>query len=254
MHIVNLEDGLGCIECFSNDEEQKVKHVCWSKGWVGSSVERYIGIAGDVDIPQLYRALWLDPKRNRPARLSLLLLPKGVSYTCLNYHVDKCLHLLYQRYSEAIQVLYSQNIFSFRSIQTIFQFTNSILTSRLDQVRAIEVDWDPRLFRSRSPPADRETWNSVWRLLADLPALRKLTVRLHAGGVLEHPSCDLNEALPICEPICWVTQVDEFIVEAPPLGGHPNAPFKRFDELLDSAPFRLVELHALRPPRNFRSR
>jgi hypothetical protein len=94
-----------------------------------------------------------------------------------------------------------------------------------------------------------KTWIYVWRLLADLPGLRKLTVRLKASGVLMYPSCDLDAAMPIFEPMCFATQVEDFVVEVPPLGGHPNAPFKRFDELLDNAPFRVVELHELRPPR-----
>jgi hypothetical protein len=98
---------------------------------------------------------------------------------------------------------------------------------------------------------DYETWNRVWSLLADLPALRKLTVRLKAGGVFENAACDLNSAMPIFEPMCWATQVENFSVETPPLGGHPNAPFEQFDDLLDNAPFRLVELHALRPPKRF---
>lgn len=91
-----------------------------------------------------------------------------------------------QIYTEAIDILYSQNSFSMLHLESIICLSSTVLPQRMNAIRSLEFGW---LFYSphppytrpseiKFPPHDEGTWERVWDTLADMQGLRKLRVDL----------------------------------------------------------------------------
>jgi hypothetical protein len=68
MHIFHIQDGLGYIECSSDDEEKYGEHICWRETRTAINIGSSPGFrrgSSPLDRPSRF-----DPKRN--ARLSFL--------------------------------------------------------------------------------------------------------------------------------------------------------------------------------------
>lgn len=97
-------------------------------------------------------------------------------------------------YNEAISILYSRNTFSFTDSECLEYFPTLILRQRFEAIRSLKLDfclWD---FPHEDPNA-KEHYDKIWRLIASLPRLRELRVKLAwKGGRAPTSYWRLNEA------------------------------------------------------------
>jgi hypothetical protein len=144
-----------------------------------------------------------------------------------------------QIYSEAIDLLYSTNTFSFREMDCLRFLANTTLPSSFSQITRLEIlspmHWpiydadiqnfflDPPLY----PPYDEATWEATWRLIAKMPNLKYLWVKLYHC----HGFRDSAFEKRMLAPLRKITQVKRFEVHVSWNG----------DEITD-APFKLVRL------------
>lgn len=177
-----------------------------------------------------------------PQGRSLLSLPKTcrrmyVSYPGFFILIQKILYcpslytLTDDRYSETIDLLYSQNTFFFCDYDTILWFASTILPHRLAVVRSLNIEWDCVCFfntRIRPPPPyDRDTWFKVWTTIQAMPGLRDLTVRIWNG-----PKMSAETEAEVFKPLTAIKGLEKFELELPWRWqgegdeGHQDAPFK----------------------------
>lgn len=89
-----------------------------------------------------------------------------------------------RRYSEAVDVLYSDNTFELPDPRDLISFSNGILPQRLDSIRSLRL----HKWRYRMRPYKRYgipnsiTWDVVCRTLASMKGLVHLSIRLNQGA------------------------------------------------------------------------
>jgi len=91
----------------------------------------------------------------------------------------------WDRYSEAIPLLYSRNIFHFHNPGDIRHFSRTILPQRLNQVQSLVIDWERpySIFNEFNTIPKRgkkeyELWCQAWAIIRDMQNLRDLAVIL----------------------------------------------------------------------------
>lgn len=89
------------------------------------------------------------------------------------------------RYSEAIDILYSRNIFRLEHLDTLAHFSTITLPSRFNSIRSLHLYWYfyKDIFTDAYltyPPRDLETWQKTCDILASMEGLRDLTITLAA--------------------------------------------------------------------------
>ncbi|KAF2002552.1 hypothetical protein P154DRAFT_574128 [Amniculicola lignicola CBS 123094] len=143
-----------------------------------------------------------------------------------------------QIYSEAIPILYKTNTFSFNDLDSLRHFTATILPVRLSLIRSITLEWcmtwpiydviaqtlllsNPALY----PPNDEATWEESWRIIATMPGLQKLRVRLFYFEGFRNSLAEMAILAPLME----VKTPSDFVVTVNWLG-----------EDVEGAPFVLV--------------
>jgi hypothetical protein len=156
-------------------------------------------------------------------------------------------------YSEAIDILYSNNLFYFRNPITNWSFSTwRVLPKRLEQVRIVVLDetiGDPSIVFS-----NRKQWNRIWRTLAKMTRLKVLYLNVETL----YPrvwGCELEKRL--LGPLAAVTQVSELCVilrwcrpaglEDEEYPSHVRENVWRLDEYRDPADF-----YAACPPAEMR--
>ena len=81
-------------------------------------------------------------------------------------------------YSEAINILYSNNVFNFDSLESFVSFSCEILPQRLDSVRRIQLDFRFNfsvLYTECTPRTNWQRWERTWRIIASMVALQEVT-------------------------------------------------------------------------------
>jgi hypothetical protein len=110
------------------------------------------------------------------------------------------------RYSEAIQILYSKNIFHFYDPGDIRYFARCILPQRLDAIQYIMMDWE-RLFsifnkdntRPRFGNEEFKAWCQVWAIIGKMKSLLDLKVVLKSHKFQVPQARRLKMCLPMME-------------------------------------------------------
>jgi hypothetical protein len=111
------------------------------------------------------------------------------------------------RYSEAIDILYTANTFSISDLDCLRHFS---LTPRFPLIRTLDIEWcmtwpiyDPvsqALFRrtlTLYPPHDEATWEDTWRIVSQMPQLHFLRVNLLYFDGLRHPESEEKMLRPL---------------------------------------------------------
>ena len=88
------------------------------------------------------------------------------------------------RYSESIDLLYSQNVLSFRQSQTIVDLQRTVLPQRFDRIRSLKLsipfqdnEVNPlRVKYSLFPGLPKSLWWTAWETIADMKSLLNLQV------------------------------------------------------------------------------
>ncbi|KAB8346224.1 hypothetical protein FH972_023269 [Carpinus fangiana] len=99
-------------------------------------------------------------------------------------------------YSEAISILYQDNVFAFNHLDTVLSLSRTILPDRFDSIRTITLQWNfkwpliPEFEISQpladdGPPApyNYETWRQTCQLLSRIKDLRSLSLFLSGGAI-----------------------------------------------------------------------
>lgn len=116
-------------------------------------------------------------------------------------------------YSEAIEILYTLNIFSFRSLNTLFYMSQTVLQRRFHAIQFLTLSWaiEEHLYGppewSGNPPNDTPTWERTWRIISGMPNLHHVHVvlRSNISGIAQ------SEAT-ILEPLKRVTLRGQILV------------------------------------------
>jgi hypothetical protein len=141
------------------------------------------------------------------------------SYLCLSY-------------SEAINILYTKNVFDFDCLESFVSFSCEVLPQRLDSVRKIQLDFRFNLsvlYAEWTPRTDWARWERTWRIIASMLALEEVRMRFSWPEM----SKSADNVLKILEPMQLVTGLKVFEVTMPSLR---NVIVKNRDAI----PFRIV--------------
>lgn len=91
-------------------------------------------------------------------------------------------------YTEAINILYTQNTFIFNELSTFLYFTTHLPTQRLDNIRSVYLKWQSTEFEQTGhrlapqyqlKPLDRR-WETICKTLQNM-SLKKLRLQLLRG-------------------------------------------------------------------------
>jgi hypothetical protein len=143
-----------------------------------------------------------------------------------------------QVYSEAIEFLYSTNTFSISDLDCLRYLSCTVLPCRFQMIQKIQLEWSltwpiydsiaqnlllmvPVLY----PPHDEATWEATWRIIAEMPNLKKLLVSLVHFEGFNDPECEKK----IFAPLMKVSRPTEFqVVVTWPGREIRGAPFRLF--------------------------
>ncbi|KAF2835651.1 hypothetical protein M501DRAFT_997793 [Patellaria atrata CBS 101060] len=192
LHITHLNKRLGHIVCMNTSSQKQFgvrRHFCW-----GYETESKEFINGD---PELFSNTMGEGFTTPSSTGSLLSLLKS------------CRRV----YSEAISILYTRNIFAVKHIRTVIDLNHTILTSRLHQIRTLDLRWTTQApwhaenIDNRTTVYDKRTWEHVWSIIARMDGLRNLKVEIGGPGLLE-PA----HVLAVLRPLYHVKQTNVFMV------------------------------------------
>jgi hypothetical protein len=149
-------------------------------------------------------------------------------------------------YSEAIDYLYSTNYFSFNDIDCLRFLAYTTLPHRFKLIKKLEITWpltwpiydplvqnlmlsDPALY----PPYDEATWEATWDIIAQMPKLEYVWVKIvHCHGFRDPEFED-----KMMKPMLQVKHVKNFEVTVSWTGRElADAPFKLHRPIDVSAP------------------
>lgn len=141
---------IACVEA-ADPKSATRNHMCW--GWSSEPL-----IHGSI--PGFYIGS-VDEFPARPAKLLPLL--------------QSCR----KAYMEGISILYQDNLFDLNHIDTLFYLQRSVLPQRLAELRSLNLSWNfTYSLASSSVPYNLATWREACGVLASLPGLQTLRVRL----------------------------------------------------------------------------
>lgn len=128
------------------------------------------------------------------------------------------------RYVEAIDVLYSENILSFRQTRTIVDLERTILPQRLDRIRSVRLSFPLELFTIDAEGQELATgaweypldipyfWDAAWKILARMESLESLQVEFTLWRMYHGPDPELNALLHLLRPMT-VVHVPRYVVD-----------------------------------------
>lgn len=130
------------------------------------------------------------------------------------------------RYSEAIDHLYSSNTFATHDADILEFLPLLFLPQRIDKIKSLAFTWrfqryppigryvNPEESYKEDQDARRASWTIVWHQIASMQNLKCLSVKLNVRdawwGSFDPESCDM-----LLEPIKKVTRPDTFILTLP---------------------------------------
>ena len=154
-HIARLPRRLFAIKCAEDIGPQGAtyRHKCW-------------GFKSDHEYNTYFAGLYVHLFTNHPATPANLV---------------SVLQVCRRMYAETLPILYGNNTFDINHLDTIFYLEQSILPSRMEQIRFLNLKWRfTRSGKSNSVPYDLATWVAACSTLKSLTRLQDLTV--HIGG------------------------------------------------------------------------
>lgn len=157
LHIVRAPKRLLAIECIENfgPELNTGEHICW----------------GCTDGRQYLRTIpgfYIGPQMQHRAKAANLL---------------PLLQVCRIVYTEAISILYANNIFDINHLDTFVYLQQTVLPERLNRIRILNFTWDFKVFTTVEPAAAYgiASWSDVCDMLSSLTHLQELTVHLEGG-------------------------------------------------------------------------
>jgi hypothetical protein len=189
LHIARAPKRLIAIACVGTADPQSAtrKHNCW--GWTSNPL-----------IQSRTPGFYLGPFDDSPAKPANLL---------------PLLQSCRKAYTESISILYQDNVFDLNHIDTLFYLQRSVLPQRLAEIHSLNLSWNFTYPIAISPvPYNLATWAEACGVLASLPELQTLRVRLTGGDV--SPGEDRkNRWGPLLEAMKKIKSVREFEVSLP---------------------------------------
>jgi hypothetical protein len=126
-------------------------------------------------------------------------------------------HAHFKRYTEAVPILYTRNIFDFDSLESLIAFSCTILPKRLDSIRHLRFDLHFQFslyFSENTPYSDWPRWERTWRIISTMTRLRDL----RANITWSRPSLSPREERRLLDPLRQVNGLDVFEVTIPQVG------------------------------------
>ena len=155
--------------------------------------------------------------------------------------------LCFFRYTETIDMIYSENTFDFTHVDPLIDLPRTVLPSRLCMIRSLRLKWvlwfpleqqaprwlaAPPNFHWPPPPYDYSTWTKACKAMTHMHGLQKIFLTLttlsdcHHASLYErcfclgkakvlHPLCEIRGAAIFEITVDWYTRVASV----------PNAPF-----------------------------
>ena len=94
-------------------------------------------------------------------------------------------------YTEAVSILYGDNIFDLNRVSTLISFHHSILPHRLNQIRVLNLTWDYATLISDGPIYyDLDSWLEACEVLSRFAGLQELTVHFNNWCKFSYPGAD----------------------------------------------------------------
>jgi len=119
-------------------------------------------------------------------------------------------------YVDAVQVLYSSNIFDFDCMEGFISMSCALLPQRFDSIQSLNLDFRfsmSHCFLETTCFNDWPRWERTWRVLSSMEALQHLWLRLS----WPKPALYDNEEKKYLEPLWLMTNTKTFEVSLPPL-------------------------------------
>jgi hypothetical protein len=138
--------------------------------------------------------------------------------SCKNLRVALEIFTDIYRYSEAVRVLYTKNIFHFYDPGDIRHFSRAILPQRLNDVQSIMMDWE-RTFSifnpyNTIPKQDNEEWKAwreTWAIVAKMGGLKEVRVFLKSHKFI----VSKIRRIKMCQPMMEIKGLRVFEVVVP---------------------------------------
>ncbi|KAL2071917.1 hypothetical protein VTL71DRAFT_13152 [Oculimacula yallundae] len=133
-----------------------------------------------------------------------------------------------QVYTEAIDIMYSSNIFVVRHTRDMEYLPLTILPQRMNAIRNLRLtcdfsgrppinlcdcDWAKGNKWERILPVRQKKWENMWNILSNMTGLRQLYVKLHVGD--NWATINLDSAAVLLEPVKQVTRPELFVLTLP---------------------------------------
>jgi hypothetical protein len=135
-------------------------------------------------------------------------------------------------YVDAVQVLYSSNIFDFDSMESFICLSCAVLPAKFDSIQSIQLDFrfsDSHHFSESQPRNDWPRWERTWRIIDSMKALQRIRVRITWPRA--EPSG--KEEANLLQPLLQIRHMKTYEVSLPPLTGNEiewsvDVPFRIF--------------------------
>ena len=186
-HIARLPRRLLAIKCAEDigPPGATASHNCW-------------GLKTDYECTTHYAGLYLYPFNNHPARPA---------------NLASVLQVCRRMYAETLPILYGNNTFDINHLDTLFYLEQSILPSRMEQIRFLNLEW--RFTRngvSNPVPYDLGTWVAACSTLKSLTGLQHLVVHI-GGDALSFKGCPRDHHWEsILDPLAEIKVSNQFEV------------------------------------------
>ena len=119
----------------------------------------------------------------------------------------------FNSYSEAIDILYSHNIFSFDYVNNILMLPRSMLAHRLNLINSVQFSlWYGGGTYVTGERFEAHEWEVCWRIIASMQGLRELRVTIKLPFILHGPHVPLKHIL---DPLRAVKGTKIFEVSVP---------------------------------------
>lgn len=135
-------------------------------------------------------------------------------------------------YVDAIDILYTSNIFDIDSLESMISLSCAILSQRFDSIQNLQLDLRFSLslyFSESSPSSDYLRWSRVWAIIGSMKALQHLWIRIS----WPRPRYSAMEEKRMMEPLWMVPRLRTYLVSLPPA-------FEGKDVDWSDAPFEII--------------
>lgn len=124
----------------------------------------------------------------------------------------------YNRYTDAIEVLYSSNVFDFDSMESLILFSIAIVPKRFDAIQYLQLDFrfsTSSFFSESTAYNDPPRWERTWRVIGSMKSLQEVWAWMSWHRLEFSPV----EEARLIEQLHQVRQLKTFEVSLPALRG-----------------------------------